>query len=189
MSIYNDPYLKIPNPCFFGRRVVIRSMEVTLQIFMIFGFRIKRIHKSLLVQEIDRYLLSRSTFITRNNHRDALYKFAEYVGYDTPQELAEHDFESYFNALPDMYRADYQRAIARTAIELFRNYWRRQIVPRRRNGRPAKLERNAEMYEVRLSNPSYWTYERLGERYKMNKRAVWEIIKREEENALQNKAE
>ena len=45
--------------------------------------------------------------------------------------------------------------------------------------RQQKTERNKEMVFKRLSDPVKWSIAKLGDHYKIGKRAVWEILQRD----------
>ena len=45
--------------------------------------------------------------------------------------------------------------------------------------RPQKIERNKEMVLKRISDPKIWTITKLSEHYRIDLRAVWEILQRD----------
>jgi hypothetical protein len=147
-------------------------------------FNKKKVVESPLIQEIDRYLLTRSSFSTRNSHQEWLYKFANAIGVNAPQEVLESDFDMFLEQIKDGNFRPSEKMVATSALNLFRVYLRRQNNPKRHVGRPAKVERNTEMLQLRFANPNHWTYDRLAQRYHLSKTSVFEIIKREEEKEL-----
>lgn len=48
-------------------------------------------------------------------------------------------------------------------------------------GRPKKLERNRDLVEKRLANPSQWSFSALGKHFNIHKTTAEEIFKRDKD--------
>ncbi len=166
-----------------GVRCRVRFPSGTLGVCMFFTFKKKRV-ANVLQKELDSFLSTRhglyGPFSTIIDHRKFIQDFLSTTGVQTVEDIDRNTVDVYLEGVQLTERTEHRRLSAAVAIRQFIAYMDRKEINKQKGrlGRPPKTERNLEMVALRKFDPKKYSMGALAIKYKITKRAVWEILDR-----------
>lgn len=195
-AIYEKCTRLIKSPCFFltldknGIRFRVKTPSNTLGVSMLFSIKRKKRVVSPLQRELLHFLSTRhgqyGVFSTIEDHKKFIEDFLNTTGVQTVEDIDSTTVNVYLDSLQVTERTESRRLSAAVALRQFLAYMDRKELKKQtgRIGRPPKTERNLEMVALRKFDKRTWSINALAIKYKITKRAVWEILDRHKDLLL-----
>lgn len=134
--------------------------------------------KKPIEQDVIEFGKSRKSYLTTKNHIDHLLRFIKINNINTYEEIDEEQIQTYMLSIKTSVTRESERIQIAQALFLFLRYKKLQLInlkEKRKPGRPEKQERN---YAILALRQLKYTYDEIAKHHRLNKRTVYDIVKR-----------